>query len=86
MVAAAEEDLRNLITARKVYDYSRSIIAFHNSGFNMKISRKVQVLFDSIPILLWQATLVPKRHYRNCKAIGTEIIGHSTVTPNKHGR
>ena len=84
MVAAAEEDLRNVITARKVYDCFRRIIAFQDSCFDMEISRKVQVLCDSISILLWQATVVPKRYYRNCEAISTEIVGHSAAAPDKH--
>ena len=52
MVAAAEEDVRNLITARKVHNCFRSIIPFQYPRFDMEISRKVQMLFDSIPILL----------------------------------
>ena len=83
-VAAAEEDLRNLITARKVYDCLRSIVTFQDSRFDMEISRKAQVLFDSISILLWQATVVPKRYYKNCEAISTEIVGHSAAAPDKH--
>ena len=84
MVAAAQEDLRNLITARKIYDCFRSIIAFQDSCFDMEISRKVQVFCDSISILLWQPTVVPKRYYRNCEAISTEIVGHSAAAPDKH--
>jgi hypothetical protein len=34
--------------------------------------------------LLWQATVVPKRYYRNCEAISTEIVGHSATAPDKH--
>ena len=49
---SSEEDLRNLIAARKVHDCFRSIIAFQDSRFDMEIPREVQVLFDSFPILL----------------------------------
>ena len=48
----AEEDLRNLIAARKVHDCFRSIIAFQDSRLDMQVSREVQVLFDCFTILL----------------------------------
>ena len=86
MVVATEEDLRNLIAARKVHDCFRSIVAFQDSRFDVEISREVQVLFHRVPVLCWQATFVPERHYRNCKAIGTEIVSHSSPAPNQHGR
>ena len=41
MIAAAEEDLRNLITACKVDDPFRGIIALQDSRLDMEISRKV---------------------------------------------
>jgi hypothetical protein len=50
MVAAAEENLRNLIAARKIHDCFRSIVAFQDSRFDMKIPREVQMFVDSFPI------------------------------------
>jgi len=86
MVAAAEEDLRNLIAARKVHDRFCGVIAFQDSCFDMEISRKVQVLFHCVPILRWQASSVPRRHYTHRKAINTQIISHSSPAPDEHSR
>jgi len=44
MVAPAEEDLRNLIAARKIHDCFRGVIAFQDPRFDMEISREAQVL------------------------------------------
>ena len=85
MVAATEEDLRNLIAARKVHDRFRSIVTFQDSRFDMEISREVQMLFDSFSICFgkrpWSRGI-----YRNREAIGAEIVSHSSAAPNQHGR
>src|ERR1035441_6140275 len=51
-VAAAEEDLRNLITARKVYDCLRSIVTFQDSRFDMEVFCKGYLLFYHILVFI----------------------------------
>ena len=51
MAWPAEENLRNLIAARKVDDGIGRIIAFQDARFDMQVSREVQVLFECFTIL-----------------------------------
>ncbi len=45
MAATAEEDLRNLIMARKVHNCFSNVIAFQDSRLDMEISRKASSAF-----------------------------------------
>ena len=53
VAAPAEENLGNLVAARKVHDCFRRIIAFQDSRFYMEISREIQVFVDSFAIMFW---------------------------------
>jgi hypothetical protein len=41
MIAATEEDLRNLISARKIDDPFRGVIALQDSRLDMEVSREI---------------------------------------------
>src|SRR5437868_1834352 len=81
-----EEDLCDLIAARKINQCTSDIIALQNPGFDMQIAREVQMLLHRLPICFRQSAQVASGLYSDSEAFRTQKVAHTLRAPYDHRR
>ena len=86
ILRAHHEKLRDVMKPGEVEQSGGDIFTLQNSGFNVQVSREVEVALHGFPFGSRQRIEVHFRVDEYCKTVGLKIIRHSPAAANENSR
>src|SRR5271157_5765008 len=80
------EKLRDVMKPSEVEQSGRDILTLQDPGFDVKVSREVEVALHGFPFGCRQRIEILFGKDEYSKTVGLEIIRHSLATADEHGR